>query len=97
MFYILLTSLVVSLIGNILLFKLVRINLTKVEIYEDWILEYKNQIEETYQALKFVDEKQMFEKDDEVGFVFSDILEIIKDLRTKIYEEEKNIEKKEDR
>ena len=97
MFYILLTSLVVSLIGNILLFKLVRINLTKVEIYEDWILEYKNQIEETYQALKFVDEKQMFERDDEVGFVFSDILEIIKDLRTKIYEEEKNIEKKEDR
>lgn len=91
MFYILLTSLIVSLIGNILLFKLVRINLTKVKIYEDWILEYKNQIEETYQALKFVDDKQMFEKDDEVGFVFSDILEIIKDLRTKIYEEEKNI------
>jgi len=82
------------LIVNILLFKLVNINLTKVEIYETWILEYKNKIEETYQALKFVDEKQIFEKDDEVGFVFSDILEIVKDLRTKIYEEKETDQKK---
>lgn len=86
--YILLILFIISLIGNIILFKLFRINLTKVDIYEAWILGYKNQIEETYQALKFVDEKQIFEKDDEVGFVFSDILKIIKDLRTKIYEEE---------
>ena len=82
------------MIVNILLFKLVNINLTKVEIYEAWILEYKNKIEETYQALKFVDEKQIFEKDDEVGFVFSDILEIVKDLRTKIYEEEETDQKR---
>lgn len=82
------------MIVNILLFKLVNINLTKVEIYETWILEYKNKIEETYQALKFVDEKQIFEKDDEVGFVFSDILEIVKDLRTKIYEEEETDQKR---
>jgi len=86
--YILLILFIISLIGNIILFKLFRINLTKVDIYEAWILGYKNQIEETYQALKFIDEKQIFEKDDEVGFVFSDILKIIKDLRTKIYEEE---------
>jgi len=86
--HILLILFIISLIGNIILFKLFRINLTKVDIYEAWILGYKNQIEETYQALKFVDEKQIFEKDDEVGFVFSDILKIIKDLRTKIYEEE---------
>ena len=77
-----------------MLFRSVNINLTKVEIYETWILEYKNKIEETYQALKFVDEKQIFEKDDEVGFVFSDILEIVKDLRTKIYEEEETDQKR---
>jgi hypothetical protein len=95
MSYILLILLIISLIINVLLFKLFTINLTKVEIYEAWILEYKNQINETYQALKFVDDKQIFEKDDEVGFVFSDILEIIKDLKTKIYdEEEKNTQKK---
>ena len=94
MFYLLLFLFIISLIVNILLFKLVNINLTKVEIYETWILEYKNKIEETYQALKFVDEKQIFEKDDEVGFVFSDILEIVKDLRTKIYEEEETDQKR---
>ena len=95
MSYILIILLIISLIINVLLFKLFTINLTKVEIYEAWILEYKNQINETYQALKFVDDKQIFEKDDEVGFVFSDILEIIKDLKTKIYdEEEKNTQKK---
>lgn len=95
MSYILLILLIISLIINVLLFKLFTINLTKVDIYEAWILEYKNQINETYQALKFVDDKQIFEKDDEVGFVFSDILEIIKDLKTKIYdEEEKNTQKK---
>ena len=41
-----------------------------------------------------MDEKQIFEKDDEVGFVFSDILEIVKDLRTKIYEEEETDQKR---
>lgn len=94
MSYILLILLIISLIINVLLFKLFTINLTKVEIYEAWILEYKNQINETYQALKFVDDKQIFEKDDEVGFVFSDILEIVKDLKTKIYDEEEKLDKK---
>jgi len=94
MFYFLIALFLISLIINVLLLKLVNINLTKIEIYESWILEYKNQINETYEALKFVDEKQIFEKDDEVGFVFSNILEIIKDLRTKIYEEETNTQEK---
>ena len=94
MFYFLIALFLISLIINVLLLKLVNINLTKIEIYESWILEYKNKIEETYQALKFVDEKQIFEKDDEVGFVFSDILEIVKDLRTKIYEEKETDQKK---
>ena len=83
MFY-LLFLFIISLIVNILLFKLVNINLTKVEIYETWILEYKNKIEETYQALKFVDEKQIFEKDDEVGGVFLDIVTLLAKLNTRI-------------
>lgn len=79
---------VISLVLNIFLITSLNINLKKIEIYESWILNYQEIVKETYLLLKEVDDKEIFEKDDEVGAVFSNIREIIQDLKEKTYEED---------
>jgi hypothetical protein len=44
---------------------------------ESWIVEFKYLIENTYKKLKQIDERGMFEKDDDVGVLFRDIKDII--------------------
>ena len=78
---------VISIILNVILFILVKNNLNKIDIYEKWILNYRELVKKTYTSLKEIDERQMFEKDDDVGFVFTSILSIIKELDEKIYDE----------
>lgn len=79
---------VISLVLNIFLITSLNINLKKIEIYESWIVNYQEIVKETYLLLKEVDNKEIFEKDDEVGAVFSNIREIIQDLKEKTYEED---------
>jgi len=79
---------VISLVLNIFLLTSLKINLKKIEIYESWILNYREIVEKTYMSLKKVDDKEIFEKDDDVGAAFSNIMEIIQDLREKTYEED---------
>ncbi len=79
---------VISLVLNIFLITSLNINLKKIQIYESWILNYQKIVKETYLLLKEVDDKEIFEKDDEVGAVFSNIREIIQDLKEKTYEED---------
>lgn len=79
---------VISLVLNIFLITSLNINLKKIEIYESWIVNYQEIVKETYLLLKEVDDKEIFEKDDEVGAVFSNIREIIQDLKEKTYEED---------
>lgn len=62
----------------------------KIDIYESWIVEFKNDINEVYQEIKGVDDKQLFEKDDEVGSIFSDLYLIIQKLNQRIEENVKN-------
>ena len=81
---------VISLVLNIFLITSLNINLKKIEIYESWILNYQEIVKETYLLLKEVDDKEIFEKDDEVGAVFSNIREIKQDLKEKTYEEDFN-------
>ena len=81
---------VISLVLNIFLITSLNINLKKIEIYESWIVNYQEIVKETYLLLKEVDNKEIFEKDDEVGAVFSNIREIIQDLKEKTYEEDFN-------
>ena len=81
---------VISLVLNIFLITSLNINLKKIEIYESWILNYQEIVKETYLLLKEVDDKEIFEKDDEVGAVFSNIREIIQYLKEKTYEEDFN-------
>jgi len=79
--------LVISVILNLFLIKGILISIKKTEIYEEWFIRYQSELMETYLKLKEVDERQIFEKDDDVGFVFQSIVNIIEDLKSKTYAE----------
>lgn len=58
--------------------------LKKIELHEEWIEEYRTEIENVYKRLKIVDDKNLFEKDDDVGFVFSEIQRVIQEFNDSI-------------
>ena len=60
----------------------------QIDILEDWIINFKNSVESTFNKLKDVDNRGIFEKDDDVGFLFTDLKQIIESLNKKVKEEE---------
>ena len=54
--------------------------LKKIEVHEEWIDQYRSEINNVYKRLKMVDDKNLFEKDDDVGFVFSEILRVTEEF-----------------
>jgi hypothetical protein len=54
-----------------------------IETMQQWSDQYQNLVENTYRKLKEIDEKQIFEKDDDVGFVFSEIVRLIELIKEK--------------
>ena len=49
----------------------------KLGRYEDWTFEIRKQIYKVFNTIKFLDNKQMFEKDDDVGRLWEAIKETI--------------------
>jgi len=58
--------------------------LKKIEVHEEWIYQYRSEINNVYKRLKMVDDKNLFEKDDDVGFVFSEILRVTEEFNESI-------------
>jgi hypothetical protein len=58
--------------------------LNKLEVYEEWVDFFRSEVEKVYVRLKEVDEKNLFEKDDDVGFVFEDLLKIVDEFNKRI-------------
>jgi hypothetical protein len=56
----------------------------KIEVYEEWLEHFRSEVDVVYAKLKTVDEKNLFEKDDDVGFIFSEIVRITKEFDDKI-------------
>lgn len=82
---------IASLTINIFLYKAVNIQLKKVDIYENWVSRYKNDIDEfraelrtTYLKMKTIDDKELFSKDDDVGVIFQELLSLLEQLNTKV-------------
>lgn len=80
-----------SLTAGLLFFVAYNLN-NKLSLLEDKMEEFAEKIEETYQKLLEVDKKGSFMSDDEVGFVFKEIKNLIKKLND-FYDE--NSEKEE--
>ena len=52
----------------------------KVKIYENWSVILRERVEKLQQDVSEVDTRGLFEKDDDVGIVFTEIAELIDNL-----------------
>lgn len=57
----------------------------KLEIYENVIEDFYSRLSITLHNMRALDEKQMFEADDEVGSVFSQLVDAVNNLRPILY------------
>jgi hypothetical protein len=56
----------------------------KIESYVQLAEKFRAEIDAVYFRLKLVDDQNLFEKDDDVGFVFSEILRVTKEFNESI-------------
>jgi uncharacterized UPF0160 family protein len=84
----LLILLFASVAVNVFLLITLKKLFNQVDILEDWIINFKKSVENTFNKLKDIDDRGIFEKDDDVGFLFSDLKQIIESLNKKVKEEE---------
>jgi len=78
-FVIIVLSLLCILLGVacFLLYKLVKVQLKKVEMYEAWVVSVRENVHDVYKEMISLDDKEWFRKDEDVGSVFSDLVELI--------------------
>ena len=75
-----------SVVANFLIWKAAERQLIINDLYSNWITDWRKQVFKTWVHIKMLDEKQMFEKDDEVGVVFQDMKDLIKSLNDRTEE-----------
>lgn len=91
--FLLIIGLVISLGLNITAFVLIRTLLKKISTYEQWILEFKQEVTDTLILMREIDqqgvfstsinEKGVFESDDQVGQIFKELTAVIEKLNEK--------------
>jgi len=95
-FFVILLSvlLTASIIGIILLWKAGERLMTTNDLlgqerdrYVEWISDWRAQVLKVWAHMQMLDDKQMFEKDDEVGVAFRDIKTLIQSLNDRTQEE----------
>jgi len=84
MIYILLIALLLSTMLNIFLVISLKKTFNQIDLLENWLVDFKLLIKNTYNKLKSIDNRGIFEKDDDVGVLFTDLLNIIKLTNTRI-------------
>jgi len=75
-----------SIIANFLLWRAGERQLAINDVYVNWISEWRTEVFKTWVHIKMLDEKQLFEKDDEVGVVFQDMMALIQSLNDRTEE-----------
>jgi hypothetical protein len=88
--FLLISGLIISLGLNILALLLIRVFLKRISIYETWILEFKQSVIDTLVLMREIDkqgifstsvnEKGIFESDDQVGQIFKELTKLIEEL-----------------
>jgi archaellum component FlaF (FlaF/FlaG flagellin family) len=77
--------LIISGLLNIALLYAARNSLYKIEKVESALQDIYDKLTFTLHTMRVIDEKQMFENDDEVGTVFVQLTDVINELRPIIY------------
>jgi len=75
---------ILSIILNCILIYSTFNTIHKIEKYEEWISFFKNEIHTVYNKLKNVDDRNIFERDDDVGFVFSELIRIMREFNDRL-------------
>lgn len=60
-------------------------SIRKIEMLETTISNFYYKVSITLHAMRVIDERQMFERDDEVGEVFNQLTDVVNELRPLIY------------
>ena len=91
--FLLIVGLIISLGFNVATFIIINRLLTRIDVYENWILDFKIDLVETLEEMRKIDkegifatslnDKGTFESDDQVGQIFKNILELIERLNEK--------------
>ena len=84
--------LVISVVLNVALIYASYVAVTKIEIYEDNVMRFYEGATQILRTSRHLDNREMFEKDDEVGALFQQLITVIGELRGVIYEEEEEEE-----
>lgn len=77
--------LIISILINIILIISTLNILRKVETYEDAVQQFYSALSVTLHNMRAIDERQMFENDDEVGVTFQNLTDIVNQLRPLLY------------
>ena len=80
--------LVISAVLNVALVYSSYVVVKKIEIYEDNIMTFYTGATRILGTARYLDNREMFEKDDEVGALFQQLITVIGELRGIIYEKE---------
>ena len=84
--------LVISIILNVALIYASYVAVKKIEIYEDNVMRFYEGATQILRTSRHLDNREMFEKDDEVGTLFQQLITVIGELRGIIYEKEEEEE-----
>jgi len=76
--------LTLSIAVNVALGVAISKGVERERIYADWIIKFRSRVEEIYKELKDIDEKHIFETDDEVGVVFAEIVKIMEEFDAEV-------------
>jgi len=77
-----------SVLCNLFLLIALKRSFNQIDTLEDWLINFKKDVGTTYNKLKEIDDRGIFEKDDDVGFLFDDLKKTIGSLNQKVNEEE---------
>ena len=92
----LIIGLVISIGLNLTMFILIKNLLKKIDVYEEWVLDFKTDLVDTLQQMREIDkqgtfatslsdpEKGIFEYDDQVGIIFKDLTSLVEKLNQRI-------------
>lgn len=88
--FFLITGLIISIVLNVFFYFAIGIQYNKVLTYEQWILDFKEDVANTLETMRAIDkrgtfatslnDKGLFESDDEVGVVFKEMEDLIEKL-----------------
>ena len=79
--------LIVSIIVNICLVICLIKSFKLIDQLDKWCIMFKSQMKNVYLTLKSLDDKNMFEKDDDVGILFRQIADVIENAKKVIVDD----------